>query len=260
MAADLVGEAYTVSVPQGAAPARPTWLEQGLAGIDLLLAAGLTAGVEAEEARLAARARPDAGALLALAEALVERGRMVAGITLGWELREAGAPLDQRLVGVLFPLPYREMIERQAAESRLDPILVAALIRQESAFEPAIRSPAGAVGLMQVMPATGRELARRLGPSGFREGHLEVPEVNLHLGAAFYADMSRRYGTLLPLVSVERGAPHRADPLRRDEDVREERRPQPGGLPGALRSAVGGCEGAREGASVSCAPPAGPPP
>lgn len=200
MAADLVGEAYTVSVPQGAAPARPTWLEQGLAGIDLLLAAGLTAGVEAEEARLAARARPDAGALLALAEALVERGRMVAGITLGWELREAGAPLDQRLVGVLFPLPYREMIERQAAESRLDPILVAALIRQESAFEPAIRSPAGAVGLMQVMPATGRELARRLGPSGFREGHLEVPEVNLHLGAAFYADMSRRYGTLLPLV------------------------------------------------------------
>ena len=216
MAAALVGEPYGLSVPESAAPARPTWLEQGLAGLDLLLAAGLTAGVEAEEVRLAARARPEAGALLALAEALVQRGRMVTGITLGWEVRETGAPFDRRLLGVLFPLPYPEMIERQAAESRLDPILVAALIRQESAFEPAIRSPAGAVGLMQVMPTTGRELARRLGPSGFREGHLEVPEVNLHLGAAFYADMSRRYGDDLPLVLAAYNAgPARANRWRR---------------------------------------------
>jgi soluble lytic murein transglycosylase len=161
-----------------------------------------------------ARSAPET--LLALAEALVDAGWPVEGINLGWELRDAGLPWDRRLLGVVFPFPYREIIVREAEEWGLDPILMASLVRQESAFKRDIRSAAGAVGLMQVMPATGAGLARRLGPAGFRESHLEVPEVNLHLGAAFYRDMSRRYdGRLTLVLSAYNAGPARADRWRR---------------------------------------------
>jgi soluble lytic murein transglycosylase len=150
----------------------------------------------------------------------VEAGWTVEGINLGWELREAGAPWDRRLLRLVFPFPYREMIVREAAEWGLDPLLVASLIRQESAFKRDIRSSAGAVGLMQVMPGTGAELARRLGPARFREDHLEVPEVNLHLGAAFYRDMSRRYdGELTLVLSAYNAGPARANRWRRYPEV-----------------------------------------
>jgi soluble lytic murein transglycosylase len=186
-----------------------------MAGLRLLEDAGLTEGAEAEVARLTALARSGPEALLALAEALVQAGWPVEGINLGWELRDAGLPWDRRLLRVVFPFPYRDVIAREAAEWGLDPLLVASLIRQESAFKRDIRSAAGAVGLMQVMPATGAELARRLGPAGFRERHLEVPEVNLHLGAAFYRDMSRRYAGDLPLVlSAYNAGPARANRWR----------------------------------------------
>ena len=214
--ADLLREAYALALPRGDAPAAPLWLGEGMARLRLLEEAGLKAGVESEVSRLTALARSSPEALLALAEALLEAGRTIDGINLGWELREAGVPWDLRLLAVVFPYPYRDMIVREAAEWGLDPLLMASLIRQESAFKPDIRSSAGAVGLMQVMPGTGAELSRRLGPAGFREAHLEVAEVNLHLGAAFYTDMSRRYDDALPLVlSAYNAGPARANRWRR---------------------------------------------
>jgi soluble lytic murein transglycosylase len=216
MGADLLHEPYTLAVPPGDVPAPPAWLGEGMARLRLLEDAGLTAGAEAEVARLTERARVSPEALLALAETLVSAGWPVEGINLGWELQEAGVPWDRRLLSVVFPFPYRELIEREATEWGLDPLLVASLIRQESAFKRDIRSSAGAVGLMQVMPGTGAELARRLGPAGFRESHLEVPEVNLHLGASFYRDMSRRYGGDLTLIlSAYNAGPLRANRWRR---------------------------------------------
>ncbi len=216
MAAHLLGETFDVEAPPGQPAERPPWLGEGLSRLDLLEEAGLVEGAEAEESRLVDRARGDAGALLALAEALLERGRTVTGINLGWDLRREGAPWDLRLLRVVYPFPNREMVVREAAEWGLDPMLVAAVIRQESAFRADIRSRAGAVGLMQVLPSTGRDLARRLGPRGFREGDLEVPDVNLHLGAAFFLEMSRRYGDDLHLVlSAYNAGPARAARWRR---------------------------------------------
>jgi soluble lytic murein transglycosylase len=83
---------------------------------------------------------------------------------------------------------------------------------------------------MQVMPPTGAELARAHGPSGFSKESLTRPEVNLHLGAAFFAEMSRRYDHELPLVlSAYNAGPTRAtrwrkypeaqDPLRFTERI-----------------------------------------
>lgn len=79
-------------------------------------------------------------------------------------------------------LPYREPLEAAARAHELDPAWVYGLIRQESRFAPAARSGVGARGLMQIMPATGRWIARRRGIGGFRTVSLEEPRTNLDFG------------------------------------------------------------------------------
>lgn len=228
--ADLLHESYDVDVPPGKRAETPDWLVAGLRRMDLLDEAGVKRGADAEEAHLASRAKGSHAALFSLAEALIRRGRTVAGINLGWELRSQGEPWTRRLLKVVYPFPYQELVRREAAEWGLDPIMLAALIRQESAFAADIVSGAGAVGLMQVMPPTGRQLARTHGPQRFSPASLTTPEVNLHLGAAFFVEMSKRYNGDLPLVLAAYNAgPTRAtrwgryaeaaDPLRFTERI-----------------------------------------
>jgi soluble lytic murein transglycosylase len=88
-----------------------------------------------------------------------------------------------------FPLPYRTDLERNARERNLDPFLVAALVRQESEFNPNARSPVNAHGLTQVMPATGRQLSRTLGIKGFRTSMLLRPDINLKFGTYYLRRM-----------------------------------------------------------------------
>jgi soluble lytic murein transglycosylase len=82
----------------------------------------------------------------------------------------------------LYPLPWADELRSRAAPHELDPYLVAGLIRQESEFDPKAVSRAGAMGLMQVMPAVGRELARRLGVSGYATSRLHEPDISLRFG------------------------------------------------------------------------------
>ncbi len=88
-----------------------------------------------------------------------------------------------------FPMPYRAALERDSRENELDPFLVAALIRQESEFNARVISYANAYGLMQVMPATGRELARRLKIKGFRTSELLTPDRNMQLGTYYFRNL-----------------------------------------------------------------------
>ena len=90
-------------------------------------------------------------------------------------LRHAARVDAARFWESLFPLPWSEELLARAAPHELDPYLVAGLIRQESEFNPRARSRAGAMGLMQIMPATGRGLARRLGIPSFSTGQLYTP-------------------------------------------------------------------------------------
>lgn len=214
---ELLGEPYRLPAFQPESEeVEPPWLTEGLRNVDLLDAAGLEQGRAAtvEELREQARASSD-GAFLCFARALLDRGLMIDAINLGWELRDRGHPWTRELMELLYPFPYREMVTRAAREEGLDPTLVAALIRQESAFDADIVSPAGAVGLMQVMPATGRELARRFGPENFSTGSLEAPDVNLHLGTRFLREMWDRYSGSLPLVlSAYNAGPQRASEWR----------------------------------------------
>jgi len=214
---DLLEEPFRPAVPSGPVAALRPWLRDGLRTLDLLVAAGLDAGVEAHIDGLITRTHGSVPEGLDVADALIERGFSIAGINVGRELVRGGAPQTMRLLRVLYPFPYRELVTREAYERGIDPIFLAALIRQESAFTPRIHSPAGAIGLMQVMPATGRALARSQGIRGFTAASLETAEINLHLGTRFWLDMERRYGDgELPLVlSAYNAGPTRARRWRR---------------------------------------------
>src|SRR6185436_16347715 len=74
-------------------------------------------------------------------------------------VRHGGANIPRRFWEILFPLPYWDAIRAEAQKRGLDPYLVASIIRQESAFEPATVSNAGAVGLMQIMPEEAARIA-----------------------------------------------------------------------------------------------------
>jgi soluble lytic murein transglycosylase len=230
VAAELLGLPYEVDVPEGDPPAEPMWLTAGLSRLDALRAAGLERGASAEVSAMRRAAEGSRPAMLRLAEALIERGLTIDGINLGWALLEESGGWDEQLLRVTFPFPYRELVRREAAEWGVDPLMLAAIIRQESAFKSDIVSRAGAIGLMQVMPPTGAQLARAHGPRPFHEGTLARPEVNLHLGAAFFVEMSARYDNDLPLVLSAynagptranrwRNYPEAADPLRFTERI-----------------------------------------
>jgi soluble lytic murein transglycosylase len=217
-AAGLLGEVYRLPAlsPDDPPTDAPGWLVEGLRALDWLRVAGLTRGYDSQvdELRRLGGGAPD-GVLFALARGLLERGLTIEAINLGWELRERGHVWSRGLLEIIYPFPYREMVVRAAAEEGLEPIVVAALTRQESAFDADIVSPAGAVGLMQVMPATGRDLSRTHGPADFSVASLEAPEVNLHLGVRFLRAMWDRYDGSLPLVlSAYNAGPTRANAWR----------------------------------------------
>ena len=92
-----------------------------------------------------------------------------------------------------FPLAYWEMIQQKAQERELDPYLILALIRQESLFDPQARSPATALGLMQLLPSTASRVAKQIGISPPSNEQLFQPEVNLVLGTQYLKDLLQRY-------------------------------------------------------------------
>ena len=99
-------------------------------------------------------------------------------------------PIDQNTLPLLklaYPLPYKDALLTEAAKNKVDPFLIAGLIRQESEFSAKVVSRSNAHGLTQIMPATGRELARRLNIRNFSTGMLFNPAVNLKLGTYYFS-------------------------------------------------------------------------
>ncbi len=92
---------------------------------------------------------------------------------------------------ILFPEPWWETIKAESAKNNLDPYLVASLIRQESEFNPSAISKANAYGLMQLLPSTGKAMAREEGISHFETYQLLDPETNIRLGTR---DLRKTHG------------------------------------------------------------------
>ena len=93
----------------------------------------------------------------------------------------------------LFPKAYWNDLSKYSAANGLDPYLVASLIRQESEFNAAAVSHANAVGLMQLLPRTGRTVAKQVKLKGYKAPQLYDPAVNLELGTRYFKDMVDKY-------------------------------------------------------------------
>jgi soluble lytic murein transglycosylase len=92
-----------------------------------------------------------------------------------------------------FPLAHWDSIRRLARERDLDPYLVLALIRQESLFDTRARSPARALGLMQLLPSTAARVASRNGMPAPSNEKLFDPETNLNIGTQYLKELLQRY-------------------------------------------------------------------
>jgi soluble lytic murein transglycosylase len=92
-----------------------------------------------------------------------------------------------------YPLAFWELVQQKAQERGLDPYLVLALIRQESLFDARARSPAAALGLMQLIPPTAARVAKQIGLPAPSQEKLFEPEVNLTLGTQYLKDLLQRY-------------------------------------------------------------------
>jgi soluble lytic murein transglycosylase len=111
-----------------------------------------------------------------------------------------------------FPLGYRGLVRAQAAATGLPDAWIYAVLREESTFDPGSGSPAGAIGLMQLMPDTAREVARAAGRRLPSRGDLLDPATNIALGSAYLAAMGARYGAHPALATAAYNAgPHRVD-------------------------------------------------
>jgi soluble lytic murein transglycosylase len=109
-------------------------------------------------------------------------------------MASGGELLPEGLLKVIFPLDYWDDIRAQAQKHNLDPYLMAALVAQESAFDPQVKSSAKAVGLMQLLPSTGRMYVRRLQLGRYRGSMLTTAKTNLTLGSAYFADLMKKFG------------------------------------------------------------------
>jgi soluble lytic murein transglycosylase len=102
--------------------------------------------------------------------------------------------LPRKYWEALFPKPYWTDLKRSSATNGLDPYLVASLIRQESEFNPNAVSRANAVGLMQLLPKTGKAVAKEVKLKRYNASQLYTPAVNMQLGTRYFRGMVDKFG------------------------------------------------------------------
>jgi len=95
---------------------------------------------------------------------------------------------------VWYPLRYEQIVRGHARNYDLDPALLAAVIYQESKFKANARSSSGAVGLMQLLPATAQGIAVHTGGTQFRTSDLYDPEINVRYGSWYLRHLLEKYG------------------------------------------------------------------
>jgi soluble lytic murein transglycosylase len=147
-------------------------------------------------------------------------------------IREAfpalGGPLQATVpaaaLRLYYPLAHGETIRDQALSRGLEPHLVVGMVRQESGFDAGATSRAGARGLLQLMPATGREVAHRIGLS-WSTGKLSEPAYNLALGTAYFQQVLDMFdGNVELALAGYNGGPYRIKRLWRKAPAGEQDR------------------------------------
>ena len=131
--------------------------------------------------------------LVRLAESEAAMGRYIDSLRLlHRSVRREDFRPDRRTLEAMYPLAFPAEMDSAVTGTAVPPAIFRALVREESYFDPAISSWAGAVGLAQLMPATAGDIARKL--------RLEAPDLtdpltNLRLGSRYFRDLLNRFGT-----------------------------------------------------------------
>jgi soluble lytic murein transglycosylase len=119
---------------------------------------------------------------------------LAAVVVIGGVIAAVVAPrVDKAVQEVVLPLRHEDIIRQQAADKGLDPALIAGVIYTESRFRDQT-SHAGAKGLMQILPSTAHDIARKSGGTAFIEGDLANPQVNISYGSFYLRYLLQRYG------------------------------------------------------------------
>ena len=116
-----------------------------------------------------------------------------------------------------FPVPYRDEVQKITKRLKVPEEWIYAIMRRESAFMEKVKSPAGALGLMQLMPNTARIMLSSLKIKGRSQRHILRPDINIRLGSAYFARLYRRYDNeIVPaLAAYNAGGTHLSRWLRR---------------------------------------------
>src|SRR5829696_4114922 len=157
-----------------------------------------SAATRARPRRAPRRRRAIARRLAWLLAAVIVTGGAVAAIV---------APgVDKAVKEIALPLRHEDIIRQQAADKGLDPALIAGVIYTESRFRDQT-SHAGAKGLMQLLPSTADDIARKSGGTAFVQGDLADPQVNISYGTYYLRYLLKRYGgnTMLAIAAYNAG-------------------------------------------------------
>lgn len=150
---------------------------------------------------------------------VVERAQ-AAKLAQRWEWHDVGILTVARTpyrddLRLRFPVAHEEEVARHASDHGLEPAMILAMIRQESAFKIDAASPRGARGLMQLMPSTGRRMARSVGVRLKRRSELFDPALNVKLGTAYFRRLlDRTQGNHVLALGAYNAGPHRVEAWR----------------------------------------------
>ena len=119
-----------------------------------------------------------------------------------------------------FPLAYRDEVEREASRQGLPPSLVYGVIRRESAYRASVESPAGALGLMQLMPRTARHVGKKLGMKKLNNAAIKKVDNNIKLGSRYLREVMDKYNNNVILATASYNAgPNRVEKWLPDDEV-----------------------------------------
>ncbi len=116
----------------------------------------------------------------------------------GWKLWNSDA-VQMRFV---YMWPYQQDILEYSEKNNIDPFLIAAIIKNESGFDPKAVSDAGAVGLMQIMPETGRWIAEQMGLKNYQDNDLYQTRKNIRMGCWYIGELEHEFQRNLTLIMI----------------------------------------------------------
>ncbi len=165
-------------------------VDAAMARIGMLKDFGMDTEAQHEYDRLFRDATTSPDRLVATAHAMTGTDQSSRSIALGRRAVDEVGRTAQNY-RLMYPVLERETLIQSSRANGLDPILVAALIRQESSFNPRATSPVGARGLMQLMPSVGRSLAGSRGIPNYTDESLYDPAVSIVLGTRHLGSLFR---------------------------------------------------------------------